>query len=278
MPKLFDMQATVDMIQTLACVAVVIQALQVLVERKQYGTSGIYSYAVLKKSFSWMTQGWKGSVLNRLCESPTYLLFIALQLTAAVLVISHLFPFFSGCFILMILLVHLLSCLRHKGGLDGAQQMQTIIFASLLLFYLSSDPLAKTDCLLFIGLQVLLAYLTAGVVKVKSSVWRSGTALGNILQRTRFRNEKVSHIVRKHPFLTKVVCWSVFTGECLFPLLVLAGTQSCLLVLVAGILFHLIIALVWGLNSFFWSFVAAYPAVLFLANTFQIAIHSHLKY
>ena len=124
MPNLFDMQATLDMIQTLACVAVVIQALQVLVERKHYGTSGIYSYAVLKKSFSWMIQGWKGSVLNRLCEPPPYLLFIALQLTAAVLVISHLFPFFSGCFILMILLVHLLSCLRHKGGLDGVGALE----------------------------------------------------------------------------------------------------------------------------------------------------------
>jgi hypothetical protein len=225
-----------------------------------------------------MSKGWQGFVLNRLCESPSYLLFIALQMIAAVLVIFHLFPSLLGCFILMILLVHLLSCLRHKAGLDGAQQMQTIIFASLLLFYMSSDPLAKTDCLLFIGLQVLLAYLTAGVVKVKSSAWRSGTALGNILQGARFRNEKVSHMVRKYPLLAKIVCWSIFTGECLFPLLVLTGTQSCLLVLVAGILFHLTIALVMGLNSFFWSFVATYPAVLFLANTFQIAIHSHLKY
>jgi hypothetical protein len=259
-------------------VAVVLQALQVLVESKQYGASGIYSYAVLRKPFSWMSKGWQGFVLNRLCESPSYLLFIALQMIAAVLVIFHLFPSLLGCFILMILLVHLLSCLRHKAGLDGAQQMQTIIFASLLLFYMSSDPLAKTDCLLFIGLQVLLAYLTAGVVKVKSSAWRSGTALGNILQGARFRNEKVSHMVRKYPLLAKIVCWSIFTGECLFPLLVLTGTQSCLLVLVAGILFHLTIALVMGLNSFFWSFVATYPAVLFLANTFQIAIHSHLKY
>ena len=277
MPNLFDMQTIADMIQTLACVAVVIQALQILVESKQYGASGIYSYAVLKKSFSWMTQGWQGSVLKRLCESPTYLLIIELQLTAAVLVISHLFPSLSGFFILMILLVHLLSCLRHQAGLDGAQQIQTIIFASLLLFYVSSDPLAKTGCLWFIGLQALLAYCTAGVVKVQSFAWRSGTALGNILQGIRFRDETVSHRVSKYPFLTKMVCWSVFTGECLFPLLVLTGTQSCLLVLMAGILFHLTIALVLGLNSFFWSFVATYPAVRFFANTFQIAIHAHLK-
>jgi hypothetical protein len=278
MLNLFDMQTTVDIIQMLACVAVVIEALQVLVESKQYGASGIYSYAVLKKSSSWISQGWQGSVLNRLCESPTYLLFVALQLTATVLVVSHLFPSLSGFFILVILLVHLLSCFRHRSGLDGAQQMQTIIFASLLLFSVSSDPLAKAGCLWFIGLQALLSYMTAGIVKVRSAAWRGGTALENTFQGARFRNEPLGHALRKHPLVAKALCWSVIVFECAFALLVVMGPRTCFIVLVAGIFFHLAVALVMGLNSFLWSFIATYPAVFFFANTFQIAIHAHLKY
>jgi hypothetical protein len=277
MPNSLDMQTTADMIQTLVCVAVVIQTMQILAERKQYATYGIYNYAILKKPYPWMTQGWQASVLNTLCESPGYLILIALQMTSAVLIISHLSPSLSGFSIFIILLVHLLSCLRHQAGSDGAQQIQTIIFASLLLFYLSADPLAKTCSLFFICFQVLLAYFTAGAIKIKSPAWRGGTALENALQSARFRNETLSRIVRTYPFLTKLVCWSVFICQCLFPLLVFAGPQTCLLVLVAGAIFHLTIALVWGLNCFFWSFVATYPAILFFSNTLQIAIHSPFK-
>jgi hypothetical protein len=277
MPNLFDLQTTADMIQTLACVAVVLETLQILVESKQYGRHGISSYALLKKSHPWMIEGWWASLLHRLCEPPCYLSLIALELASAVLVLSHLFPFLSGGFMVMIFLIHLLSCLRHQSGLDGADQMQTILFASLLLFSLPSEPFVRSCCLWFIGCQALLSYMTAGIVKVRSAAWRGGTAIGNIVQSARFRNETFAHVLRKHPLVAKALCWSVILFECAFPLLVVTGTRSCVLMLVAGIFFHLAVALVMGLNTFFWSFVATYPAIFFCAQTCQSWIISCLK-
>jgi hypothetical protein len=40
--------------------------------------------------------------------------------------------------------------------------------------------------------------------------------------------------------------------------------------LATGILFHLTIALIMGLNTFFWSYISTYPAILF---TWQLVDH-----
>jgi hypothetical protein len=57
--------------------------------------------------------------------------------------------------------------------------------------------------------------------------------------------------------------------ECALPLLVFAGVRPCLLFIAAGMLFHFSTAIFMGLNDFFWSFVATYPALLFVASTVQ---------
>jgi hypothetical protein len=190
----------------------------------------------------------------------------------------HIFTALSWLFLFLILVIRLLSALRNPYSLDGADQMQVIILASLTFFSLSSDPLVKRCCICFICFQALLCYLTAGVVKVRSSIWRSGTAISNILQISRFRNEAFAQILRKRPLLSKCLCWSVIMFDCLFPLFVFTGVRTCLFILGAGILFHLAIAFVMGLHSFFWSFIATYPAILFVANTSQLFLVTHLKW
>jgi hypothetical protein len=273
----FDIQTTVDMIQTLVCVTVVINAVEILFEWEQYKTGGMESYALLKLSRSWMVKGCWAPVLSLFLESSRYLFLVILELILSILLIIHIFAQLSWLFLFLILLVRLLSALRNSYGLDGAHQMQVIILASLTFFSLSSDPLVKFCCICFICFQALLSYLTAGVVKARSSIWRSGAAISNVLQLSRFSNEACAQCLMKWPLLSKCLCWSIIVYECLFPLFVLTGTWTCLLVLGVGILFHFAIALVMGLNSFFWSFIATYPAILFFANTFQLFLFSHLK-
>lgn len=277
MLNLSDPQTTADLIEILVGLTAMLNAVEMMADRQQYNEHGIFSYAVLKTSFAWMIKGWRASVLSSMLEYPRYLFVVTLELLAAILLISHLLPRLSWLFVVILLLTSLLSHLRNAYGLDGADQMHVIVLASLTIFSLSPDSLVKSCCLSFICFQALLAYFTAGVVKARSSIWRGGTALRNILQTSRFRNDTGVRILRKHPLLSQSLCWSVMMFECTFPLLVLMGTRTCLLVLVAGILFHLSVALVMGLNSFFWSFVATYPAILFFANRFQLQIVSHVK-
>lgn len=272
MPNSLDITTTVDSIQMLACIAVMINAAEIIAERQQYGSNGIYHYAVIKTSYTWMIKGRLAPVLDRLFCAPCYITFVALQLVMAILIISHLFPSLSWLFVVVILLIQLLSHLRNHSSLDGSDQMQVILFASLVIFYLSPAPLVKQCCVFFISFQSLLSYFTAGFAKVRSATWREGTALRDIMNTTSFGSKALTLILVQHSHLSKALCWAVIVFECAFPLLVFAGIRPCLLFIAIGILFHLSAAIFMGLNSFFWSFVATYPALLFFASTFQSCI------
>ena len=57
---------------------------------------------------------------------------------------------------------------------------------------------------------------------------------------------------------------TIVVTEALFPLVLLVPHSIGLYFLVGGALFHASCAFVMGLNSFFWAFVATYPAIYFL--------------
>jgi hypothetical protein len=61
----------------------------------------------------------------------------------------------------------------------------------------------------------------------------------------------------------------VIVFECLAPLLVFTGPAGCLLFLSMGVLFHVGIAALQGLNLFVFAFVATYPALLLTAFDIQ---------
>lgn len=268
MTNIFELTTIADIIQTLACVAVILDAIEIISERQQYGSNGIYNYAVLKTSYKWMIKGWIAPVLDTVLNYPCYLYLVVLQLVVAFLIISHLFASLSLPFVVVILLIHLLSHLRNRYGLDGSDQMQAILFASLTIFYLSPDPFVKQCCLWFICLQALLSYFTAGCAKARSAAWRDGTAMNDIMSTTSFGSKGFALVLAQKPLLSKMMCWAVIVFECAFPLLAFAGVRVCFVFIAVGILFHLSTAMFMGLNSFFWSFVATYPAILFFFHTF----------
>ena len=57
------------------------------------------------------------------------------------------------------------------------------------------------------------------------------------------------------------VGWAVIVFELLFPLALVAPNSLMFSLFAIGAIFHLGNALVMGLNTFLWTFLAAYPAV-----------------
>ena len=267
--QVLDINVIVDLIQTLACIAVIVDALEIISERHQYGPNGIYNFAILKTYYRWMMNKWFAPLLNFFCGYPRYIYVVSIQLIAAALIVSHLFTDLSLFLIAIILAIHLLSHLRNSYGLDGSDQMQVIIFSSLFIFYLSSDPLIKEFSIIFLSLQSLLSYFTSGFTKLISPVWRGGMAISGILDTLGHGHKAVAGILIKKPFLSKLICWGVLIFECGLPILVFTGIQATMIFIVVGILFHLSIAILMRLNAFFWTFVATYPAIIFFANAFQ---------
>jgi hypothetical protein len=81
-----------------------------------------------------------------------------------------------------------------------------------------------------------------------------------------YGNAKLHSILQDRPRLAQLSCWAVIVFECGFPLAVLLGSPYLEAFFSAGLAFHALTALVMGLNSFFFAFVATYPCVVYLSE------------
>jgi hypothetical protein len=266
---LFDIHLIVDLIQTIASIAVIIDAIEIIIERNHYSSDGIFNFEVLRSYKRWMTNGKVVSIYNIILNYPNYIFLVFIQLIVAILVISHLFTNLSLFFIMIILLIHLLSHLRNQYGVDGSDQIQVIIFASLLAFYATSDPIVQKFSIFFLCFQSFLLYFMSGLAKLSSPAWRGGEAIAGIINTESFGNRVLSQILFNRPLLSKLICWCVIIFECAFPILIFTGIQSTVFFILVGMIFHFSISIFMRLNSFFWSFIATYPALLFFAAEFQ---------
>jgi len=114
----------------------------------------------------------------------------------------------------------------------------------------------------FIAAQAALSYLTAGVAKARSAVWRSGRAIPLIVDTDTYGWPWVAGMLAGRPALARSACWTVIVFECLFAGALVAPEPVRLAALAVGLAFHLGCALVMGLNTFVWAFAATYPCVL----------------
>ena len=156
---------------------------------------------------------------------------------------------------------------RHGyGGEDGGDQMLTIMTATfaacLILAYAS--PVIATVGLYFIGAQACLAYVTAGIAKLASREWRRGFAVRGVLSTRSYGSRSLARIVQKSGKISLLLCWVTIAFETAFLLAPLLPQKFLIILLIVAGLFHASVAYAMGFNRFFWSFLATYPAILFL--------------
>jgi len=167
--------------------------------------------------------------------------------------------------------------LRSNYGLDGSDHFAFINFAvSLLEKAYPHDRRAREAALLFIAAQSCLSYFTSGAVKLTSPVWRSGDAITGVF-RTRTYGDKLFYKVTKdNKLVAQGLAWMVMLSEVMFPLVLVAPKPIARLILLSGMGFHLGNARFMGLNRFFWSFVATYPAVAHFSRSLGFAERKQL--
>jgi hypothetical protein len=158
---------------------------------------------------------------------------------------------------------------RSPFGLDGADQMSVITFVGLTLAHLGSSPVVQKAFLWFIALQACLSYATAGWAKVAAPRWRSGEYLTSVFATLTYGHAGIARFLAPRRQLTAFVARSMILMECVLPLALVLPAPGTLALLAVGVLFHLSAALIMGLNTFFWSFVAAYPAIFYCASTWR---------
>lgn len=162
--------------------------------------------------------------------------------------------------------------LRSNFGLDGSDHLAFINFAVTLLEKLfPHDKKAREVALAFIAAQSCLSYFTSGAVKLTSPVWRSGEAVTGVFRTRTYGDRWFYRLVNDNPGLAKAVAWSVMLAEVLFPLVLVAPKPVARAILAGGAAFHLGNARFMGLNRFFWSFTATYPAVAYFSRSLGVA-------
>jgi hypothetical protein len=164
--------------------------------------------------------------------------------------------------------------LRSPYGMDGSDQMSTQVFGALFLGYLGGSTLALQASLWFIAGQACLSYFTSGFAKVLSPYWRAGDVVFAIFNTRTYGYEPVARFLYQKTTLTKLLTWGAVFMECIFPLALFLGFPGCLVLIAWGVWFHIMNAVVMGLNSFFWSFVATYPAVIYVAIVIEQTLYS----
>ena len=163
------------------------------------------------------------------------------------------------------LLLHALFILQRFDGPynGGSDRMGSLILSCLCLEHFLPSLRAREAAFGYLALQVLLSYCVAGWVKITNPEWRTGRASRDVLL---FSAYPVSESFRAGADWPRSAClasWAVMLLELFLPLALLSP-QTLVIGIALAALFHFVNACLFGLNRFFWVWLAAYPSLLWL--------------
>jgi hypothetical protein len=175
-----------------------------------------------------------------------------------------LFGVYPAWVLLSLSALSLYTLHRFQGPYNGgSDRMGLLILYCLTLTAFLPSQVWQERIFGYLAFQLILSYFISGRVKIVNPDWRSGRALRDVFM---FSAYPVSEDLRKmagKPRLLWLLSWGVILFELAFPLAMLH--QSLLiLALIAAACFHFSNACFFGLNRFFWTWLAAYPSLLWL--------------
>jgi len=200
--------------------------------------------------------------LDSVFAPGTFLALVMAHGVAAVLfpVVFYFNAPIAALIALFILAVHGLINIRLLVGRDGADQMQNIIWAGLFAVCLPLNETVRWVAIGFIIAQLVLSYLTSGIAKLLSAVWRDGSGVQLITRMATYCPPGIAGLFRNRR-LSFITCWLIILFEIFSPLLLFFGQTGVIVFITLGTLFHASIAVAMGLTTFVFAFVATYPVL-----------------
>ena len=153
---------------------------------------------------------------------------------------------------------------RFQGAYNGgADRMGLLALWCLAASRLMLTPAWREIVFGYLGAQLVLSYFISGWVKVRNPDWRSGRALVQVFAFSAYPIAEELRRWAQRPRVLAAMAWAVMLLELAFPL-TLAWRPALMAALVVTATFHLANACLFGLNRFFWTWLATYPALLWL--------------
>jgi len=168
-------------------------------------------------------------------------------------------------FFLVLWMLRMMVLWRIQFGSEGADQMNGLVIMSLGLssFAIESHRLQEA-VLWFIAVQAVVSYVTAGVAKLHIAAWRNGEFLRGVLLNPVYGSAWAARVVSGRAF-AKALSWLIMVFESVFFGALLVGERGAVVMCALALTFHLVNAVLMGLNLFVWTFLATYPAIIYCA-------------
>ena len=249
-------------------VGITLSTVELVYNWRSFQDNRLYSWKVI----STLRYIKEGSTLHKitdwLLKYPNFLgvLFIR-TLLILLLVVPGVWTFSEAPLFLLMVITSLLINYRSPFGQDGSDQMSSIVIIVLFLYHINPENLIVAQAgLWFIGLQSLLSYFTAGYFKARGDKWtKNPNAVYLIFNTATYGSKPIAGYLQNRQMIITFLTWSTVVIEVAFPLVLFTGYPGMIVFLGWGLGFHLMNALVMGLNSFLWAFLATYGAVIYCA-------------
>ncbi len=174
--------------------------------------------------------------------------------------------------LLALLLLGIIVFYRFDGPYNGgADRMSMLILICLVLENFLPSQYWREIAFGYLAIQLILSYFISGWVKIINPEWRSGQALSDVFL---FSAYPVSEALRRWSTSTRfllTMSWAVIIFELIFPLSILSPITLKIALVVAAT-FHLSNAFLFGLNRFFWIWLAAYPSIIWFQQRVFVTI------
>lgn len=209
------------------------------------------------------------SILTLVMSARGYVLLSCVRIACAValLLAGYQAPG-SALLVAILLLILIVDFVRQPEVLEGAEEMLLVVNVGVLLpSLLPRSHFANTLTALFIGAQLVLSYLSAGIAKLVSKRWRDGTAIFAIMTSSIYGHHWASAVFERSHKLRIFCSWMVILWESLFCLLIWIDVARPIVLLI-GVAFHLANAVFLGLNRFVIIFISCYPIMVYLVTRY----------
>lgn len=249
---------------TICGAGIVVDALERLAGIRKYSDGGMYSWTILRQRFVAFHSAWRRWADPLFHGSARLAVVLLIRLAAVALMIYC--PVYSAGYsiaLTAVVLSHVYLGIRTAGfGTTGADPMTLAITgAAWMTTVLTDSPVAARTGLWFVAAQACLAYVVAGVAKLRAPSWRSGAAMTAVMSTHTYGSAMFHRTLLARPRLSQALCWSVMLWETAFPLALVVPHFLMWALLLSGFLFHASLAALMGINLFLFAFPAAYVAI-----------------
>lgn len=252
-------------LEVLCGISLLIQVAEYLRIAQSSDPSGIWSWPVQRADIP-PQPAWVGRFFDAMFHPTTYRVQLWVRgLAAVVLLVQGA----SLGLALVLFVGTLLLLVRWRGAFNGGSDfMSLVVITGLLIAQVAScftdTEMAWRAGFWYITIQSMTSYFMSGSVKLLQPEWRNGRAMTIFLNAAIHGPLTSGHWLRK-PWLASLGSWAFIVWECAAPLALLDARLALIFCLIAA-LFHFLVFWFFGLNRFFWAWVATFPAIVWCSG------------